>query len=99
VSLSFSARVVPAPEVMFRTVGDEAVLLNLKNQLYMGLDAVGTRMWTALAEAESIQQAYDSLLAEYDVEAEQLRRDLQEFLGELKQNGLIEVRSGGDNGP
>jgi hypothetical protein len=95
VALSFSARVIPAPEVMFRTVGDEALLLNLKSQFYMGLNAVGTRMWILLTEMESVQHGYEALLAEYEVEAEQLRRDLQEFVDELEQNGLIEILPAG----
>lgn len=96
-ALSFTSRAVPAPDVIIRIVGDEAVLL--KNQLYMGLDAVGTHMWTVVTGAGSIQQAYDSLLAEYNVDVEQLCRDLQEFLGELELNGLIEIRPGGEPVP
>ena len=42
----FSSRVTTAPDVMLRIIGDEAVILNLKNELYLGLDPVGTRMWT-----------------------------------------------------
>jgi Coenzyme PQQ synthesis protein D (PqqD) len=65
----------------------------------MGLDAVGTRMWTVLVEAASIQQAYEFLLDEYDVDAEQLRCHLLEFIGELEQNGLIEIRHDGETVP
>jgi hypothetical protein len=89
---SFSMSVVAAPEVMFQTVGEESVLLNLKTSLYLGLDPVGTRMWTALTDAESIQAAYDSLLEEYEVSPEQLRKDLEEFLDKLSEQGLIETK-------
>ena len=84
-------RVTIAPEVLFRIVGDEAVLLNLKTELYLGLDPVGTRMWHALKDAATIEAAYETLLAEYDVEAPRLRTDLDEFLGKLLAQKLIEI--------
>ena len=88
---SFSSRVSVAQDVLFRIVGEEAVLLNLKTELYLGLDVVGTRMWNVLVEASSIQAAYDALLQEYEVDPEQLRKDLNEFLDKLLEQGLIQV--------
>ena len=43
-------RVRPTDDVIFQTVRDEAVLLNLKSQQYYGLDAVGSRMWGLLVD-------------------------------------------------
>src|SRR5271170_1492909 len=86
VSFSFSVGVAVAPDVMFRTVGEESVLLNLTSELYMGLDPVGTRMWGVLMDAPTVQSAFETLLGEYEVEPGQLREDLQEFLGKLKEN-------------
>ena len=64
----FSLRVTSAPDVMFRIIGDEAVILNLKRSLYLGLNPVGTRMWTVLQGSPSIEAAHASLLEEFDVE-------------------------------
>ena len=58
--VSFSERLTVAPDVLFRLVGDEGVLLNLNTTLYLGLNPVGTRMWNALTSAGSIQAAYDN---------------------------------------
>jgi len=90
-SHSFSSRVSIAPDVLFRVVGQEVVLLNLKTQLYLGLDAVGARMWKLLTDEPSIQAAYEALLEEYDVESARLREDLGEFLGKLLAQGLIQI--------
>jgi len=89
--ISFSACVRVAPDVMFRLVGDEGVLVNLNTERYLGLNAVGTRMWTALAGASSVQEAYDRLLEEYDVEPARLRADLDEFIDRLLGQQLIET--------
>lgn len=90
-SVSFSGRITVNPSVLFRTVGDEAVLLNLKSELYLGLDATATRMWNLLRESPSIEAAYEQLLEEYDVDPSRLRSDLTEFLAKLVAQGLVEV--------
>lgn len=92
-SYSFSARVRVAPDVMFRLVGDEGVLVNLITERYLGLNAVGTRMWTALGGASSIEAAYEQLLEEYEVEPARLRADLDEFVDRLLGQQLIETQS------
>jgi hypothetical protein len=91
VSVSFLQRMTIAPDVLFRLVGDEGVLLNLSTELYLGLDPVGARMWTVLNNAPSIQAAYDLLLQEYDVEPDRLHQDLDELLDRLLEQGLIET--------
>jgi Coenzyme PQQ synthesis protein D (PqqD) len=93
--LSFSSRVTALPDVMYRTVGEEAVILNMKSQVYFGLDPVGVRMWTVLIESGSIQAALESLLAEYDVSEPQLRTDLEAFVEKLVEQGLLETHPAG----
>jgi coenzyme PQQ synthesis protein D (PqqD) len=95
-SHSFSARVRVAPDVMFRLVGDEGVLVNLSTERYLGLNAVGTRMWTALGSASSVEAAYEQLLREYDVEPARLRADLDEFIDRLLGQQLIDTDSDGE---
>lgn len=87
----FSERVRVAPDVLFRLVGDEGVLLNLNTGEYLGLNASGTRMWDVITTASSIQTAYDALLQEYDVEPARLHADLAEFIDQLRAKRLIET--------
>jgi hypothetical protein len=89
---SFAKKIAVAPDVMFRVVGDESVLLHLKSETYLGLDPVGTRMWMLLTESESIENAFEVLLDEYEVDGPQLRRDLEEFVGKLVENHLVFVQ-------
>ncbi|HUO86026.1 MAG TPA: PqqD family protein [Thermoanaerobaculia bacterium] len=89
-------RVAVAPGVVFRVVDGEAVLLDLDNQFYFTLDAVGTRMWSLLAEDGSLAAARRQLLTELDVTAETLARDLDALVDELLAKGLlVEVAAGG----
>jgi hypothetical protein len=89
--ISPKVRVAPAPKVLFRELGGEAVILDLKTERYLGLDETGTRMWRLLTESDSIQAAYAALLDEYEVEPDRLRLDLVGFVEELSSHGLIEI--------
>jgi hypothetical protein len=90
----FSSRVTSAPDVMLRIIGDEAVILNLKSETYLGLDPVGTRILTVLQNSPSIQAAHASLLDEFEVEPERLRQDMDRLLDQMLEQGLIELHPG-----
>ncbi len=89
--ISFSARVAIPTGVLIRELDGESVLLNLESERYFGLDEVGTRMVLCLSEAVSIQAAYETLLAEYDVDPGTLQQDLQTLIQDLLAHGLVEV--------
>ena len=90
-TIPFSTRISIPPDILVSALAGESVLLNLKSEKYFGLDEVGTRMWGALTSSSSIQDAYETLLAEYDVEAERLRHDLSDLIEKLVEHELIEV--------
>lgn len=87
----FSDRMVVPDHVLTQELSGELVLLDLKSQHYFGLDPVGTRMWNALADSASIAAAYEALLAEYEVEAQRLRQDMEGFIARLLEQGLIGI--------
>lgn len=80
--------------VLVRQLEGESVLLNLNSESYFGIDDIGTCMWTALTDSGSIETAYETLLAEYEVEPEQLQTDLCSFIDKLAEAGLIDVTEG-----
>ncbi len=92
--LSFAKRVKAPGHVLMRELSGESVLLNLNSECYFGLNEVGTCIWTALTTSDSVQAAYEALLAVYDVETERLRRDLHEVIETLLEHGLVEVSGG-----
>ena len=90
-TVSLASRVTVPPSVLVSNVGEESALLNLDSERYFGLDAIGTRMWEVLIINGGVEAAYEVLLGEFDVDAEQLRRDLFGLVEKLKEHGLIEV--------
>ena len=87
--MNMNQRVVISPEVMSQEVSGETVLLDLKSEQYFGLDEVGTRIWQLLQEKGELQPVFDTVLEEYGVEADQLKADLNELLGQLEKAGLL----------
>lgn len=84
-------RVSVADRVVFRELGEESVLLHLATGRYFGLDPVGTRMWSALEEAGTIEGAVATLAEEYDVGEDRLRRDLLELVEGLAERRLVDL--------
>lgn len=78
-------------DVLFRILGDEAVILNLSTGVYFGLDDVGTRIWQLLSEHGSTEKILQSLRGEYEVEDAQLRRDVDDLIRRLADHGLVQV--------
>jgi hypothetical protein len=89
-ALAFDSIISISPDVMVRKVGEESVLLDLKTERYLGLDDVSARFWDLLTTGGSIQSAYETLLAEFEVDPERLRNDLDDFVQELVQSGLVQ---------
>ena len=92
-SISFDWKVRVPDDVLVSQLDGESVLLKLKSECYFGLDEIGTRIWELLLSSDSIQSAYEALVAEYDVDPDKVRADLTELLDSLVQQGLIEVAS------
>ena len=84
-------RVRPARDVVFRELGGEMVLLNLKSGVYYGLNESGTQMWTLLVELKDPGRVVEALEREYAASRAQLDGDLRELLGTLRAKGLIEL--------
>jgi Coenzyme PQQ synthesis protein D (PqqD) len=80
-----------SPDVIAQEVAGETVLLDLKSENYFGLDKVGTRVWQLIEETGDLQQIFDQLLQEYEVDGETLEDDLDELLGKIARKGLIQL--------
>jgi hypothetical protein len=91
VSISFSDRLKIPDDVLISNLQDESVILNLDSERYYGLDSVGTRMLSVLTTSDSIEAAYNTLIQEYDVDDEVLRRDLLAMVESLVEQGIVQI--------
>jgi hypothetical protein len=81
----------PHPSVVFRTVSDGAVLLHTELEIYFGLNSVGSRVWQLLPPGcRNLDELCTSLRRSYpDVADDELRADVVELLGQLRENLLV----------
>lgn len=86
-------RLTVSPDVVYREIEGEAVLLDLESGTYFGLNAVGTRIWSLIQERDSLRAVLDAITAEYDAMPEVLERDLLRLAAELCAKGLTRVDS------
>jgi len=89
--MDLAQKIVFSESVFAQEVDGEMVLLDMNSENYFGLDEVGTTIWQAMQEKEILQEVYDTMLDQYDVEPEILERDLIDFVQKLSENGLIEI--------
>ena len=94
--LSLTESVTVPDDVLVRVVDGEAVILNLDNESYYGLDDVSTDFWAAITETNNLAEAAERLEAEFEVDAETLRTDFAAFVTDLVENGLLSLKESAD---
>jgi hypothetical protein len=83
---------VRIPDTVLSTeLQKEGVLLNLETGEYFGLDEVGMDMWKILGSSDSVDAARAVLLEQYEVAAEVLAHDLDQFIATLAERGLVVI--------
>jgi hypothetical protein len=87
--ISLNSRVRIQDDVLFQELQGEAVLLNLKTGVYLGLDQIGTRIWQLLQEDGALSRVVEVMLQEYDVTPEKLAQDLLGLVGQMEKQGLL----------
>lgn len=81
-------------EFVLRQVAGETILIPVNNTaLSMNgmavLNEVGAFLWERLPQAENADALVSAILAEYDVDEETARADVNEFLNQLKAYHIL----------
>lgn len=87
-----TSKFIPANDILYRQVENEAILLHITSGTYYSLNATSIPFWEALQKQQPLEQVIEETVAEYDVERSQVLQDLQAFLQELSDLGLISVQ-------
>lgn len=83
--------VIAAPDQVSTQLEGQVVILNLKSGGYFGLSAVGARIWQLLEKPIEVRRIRDTILAEYQIDAERCEKDILSILDNMQQAGLIEI--------
>jgi hypothetical protein len=91
-TLRDESQITLSAEQVSAQLDGEAVVLNLRDGVYFGLNPVGARIWSLLKESpRSLGELRQAILAEYDVDAERCDSDLRSLLASLQQHGLVDI--------
>jgi hypothetical protein len=78
-----------SPDVIFRELDGESVVLDLSSGRYFGLNAVGTRVWLLIQQGQPVDGLIQAVTAEYDADVDAVERDVLALLEDLKKRGLV----------
>lgn len=81
-------------DFVLREIAGETILIpvNAAAQSMNGmgvLNGLGAFLWERLPQAEKTEDLTAAILAEYDVDAETARQDVEAFLENLRQCGIL----------
>ena len=80
--------------VIHAVLDGEALLLNVENGMYFGLEGDGARIWELLQPGATEEEIVAQLRTEYDAKPDVLRRDVCEFVQSLNEKGLTRTVTG-----
>ena len=78
----------PNPEVVFKRLEDRMVLVHLTTNRIFELNSTGARVWELLQDGITGDALIDRLNAEFEVDSETLRREVETLLSDLIAAGL-----------
>jgi hypothetical protein len=86
-------RVRRAPHVLWRQLGDGALLTVASDDEFFHLSLTGAAVWERLDGARSLSDVMHSLAESFDAPAEAMFEDVRTLLQSLDERGWIEMLS------
>jgi Coenzyme PQQ synthesis protein D (PqqD) len=77
------------PDIIWKNVRGETVLLNPVSGKYYGLNKVGCAFWEKVDGERGTAEITALLLEEFNVEKERLVKDLEDLITTLTENNLL----------
>jgi hypothetical protein len=77
-------------DLAWRTVDDELTAIDVRDSTYLSSNDSGLLMWNALAAGTTREELAASLVEEYGIDAGTASRDVDAFLADLKERGLLD---------
>jgi Coenzyme PQQ synthesis protein D (PqqD) len=87
---SDAAVVVTADQLSTR-LGEEIVILGLRDSVYYGLSDVGARIWDLIQTPRTVDEILSAPVAEYEVATADAAAGLDRLLRELETRGLVAI--------
>ncbi|MBN2406164.1 MAG: PqqD family protein [Elusimicrobia bacterium] len=82
-------KITKNPDVTWREVDGEAVLLNLENDYYYSMNEIGTKIWAMLNKGKTQKQIIAAIMEEFDADKKQVELDIKQFIKDMKKEDII----------
>lgn len=77
------------PDMAWRRIDDESVVLDLKTSAYYSLNETASMIWEALGEGLTPRQAGEKLCEEFDEDPAAVERDVSAAVADLLRERMI----------
>ncbi|MFA6001651.1 MAG: PqqD family protein [Thermoleophilia bacterium] len=84
-------------EVLFTSMGEDAVLLHVQRGDYYSLNKVGARLWVLTDGSKTIADLAIQITQEFDISQEQAEVDIIELALQLEKEGLVKAVENPEN--
>ena len=89
--MTLESKVKINENVFLQEVDDETILLNSETQEYFSLNEIGTLFYHLLQEHQSLEEVLSELKESFDVDEDQLKKDLFSFVKALEERNLLKL--------
>lgn len=83
------AQPIPHPDVVYRHLGDGAVLVHLPSNRILELNETGARIWELLVASHPVSEIPATLASEFDVDAAEAATAVTALVADLRAQGLV----------
>ena len=90
-ALPSDAAVVVTADQLSTRLGEEIVILGLRDSVYYVLSDVGARIWDLIQTPRTVDEILSALVAEYEVATADAAAGLDRLLRELETRGLVAI--------
>ena len=90
-ALPADALAVAVPGQLSTRLGDDVVILGLRDSVYYGLSGSGARLWELLQSPRRLTELVETLVAEYEVDRGVAAQDVNQLLTDLQARGLVAI--------
>lgn len=82
---------VKVDDVLFTSMGEDAVLLHVNRGDYYSLNKVGARLWVLADGSKNISDLAGLITEEFEISREVAEQDIMEMAEQLEREGLVQV--------
>lgn len=91
-NLTLNSQVKRKESIFSSQADNEAVMLSIEQGKYFGTNPVGTEIWSFIEQSRSVHDIIAHLRNQYDVSEAQCESEVLNFLTQMQEHELIDVR-------